>query len=160
MKRQVRASQMRTLFPGVHVEAARDWNKLLNYCKKADTAVAGSQVLQTNTQTHLTMAEALKKLAAHVPFRAPPTFEEYTSDTWEKTWKNIVEHEYIQATKEILRNDIRLVGVYATNSMKQAWHMYRDVFIENSIESIIDEEYIDPEYKPNSETFEPDAGSE
>jgi len=45
---QQRFAAMKKAFPGVHLEVARDWNKLLNYCKKKDTAVAGTTVHQTN----------------------------------------------------------------------------------------------------------------
>lgn len=45
---QQRFAAMRKAFPGVHLEIARDWNKLLNYCKKTDTAVEGTTVHQTN----------------------------------------------------------------------------------------------------------------
>lgn len=45
---QMRFAAMRKVFPGVHLEVARDWNKLLNYCKKKDTAVADTQVHEKN----------------------------------------------------------------------------------------------------------------
>jgi len=45
---QQRFAAMKKAFPGVHLEIARDWNKLLNYCNKTDTAVAGTQVHEKN----------------------------------------------------------------------------------------------------------------
>lgn len=45
---QQRFAAMRKVFPGVHLEIARDWNKLMNYCKKKDTAVADTQVHEKN----------------------------------------------------------------------------------------------------------------
>lgn len=45
---QQRFAAMRKAFPGVHLEIARDWNKTVNYCKKTDTAVEGTQVYKKN----------------------------------------------------------------------------------------------------------------
>jgi len=135
-KRQCRFNQLKALLPGVHIEAARNWAALVNYCKKTDSAIPKSQVFQESTYTHLTMSNALLKLAAHVPFRAPPTFEEYASPDWEKTHKAIIDREYIEGVKEILRHQLDLVGIYSTNAMRQTWHWFRDVFIEKSIENI------------------------
>lgn len=33
----VRFSRVKSLLPGVHIEVARDWYKLVNYCKKQET---------------------------------------------------------------------------------------------------------------------------
>lgn len=46
---QMRRKQLSELLPGVHLEVARDWNKLKNYCKKEETRDPnGEQVHQTN----------------------------------------------------------------------------------------------------------------
>lgn len=42
-KSQVRFSQLKKELPGVHLEVAKNWEALLNYCNKTATAVAGSQ---------------------------------------------------------------------------------------------------------------------
>lgn len=39
-----RFAAMRKLFPGVHLEVAKNWQALVAYCKKKETAVPGSQV--------------------------------------------------------------------------------------------------------------------
>lgn len=38
-----RFAAMRKLFPGVHLEVAKNWQALVAYCKKKETAVPGSQ---------------------------------------------------------------------------------------------------------------------
>lgn len=53
--------------PGIHLEPAEDWVKLLQYCKKEDTRAPGSQFeAQTNSKPqtipdHFTYAETLAK---------------------------------------------------------------------------------------------------
>lgn len=83
------------------------------------------------------MSKALLKLAAHVPFSAPMTTEELLSiKDLEKFFKDQIDREYIAASKELIRADPELVGLYTSNVMKQAWHWYREVFIEKSIETV------------------------
>lgn len=40
---QCRHSTLRGIFPGVHIDKCRDWNKLLNYVKKSATAIPDTQ---------------------------------------------------------------------------------------------------------------------
>ena len=50
LRRQQRASAVVKILPGVHVEIARDWTALVNYCRKKDTRVEGTeQVHRTNS---------------------------------------------------------------------------------------------------------------
>lgn len=62
-KRQVRFSQMKKDFPGVHIEAAKNWQALLNYCKKSDSAVSGTQVHES-ARAYLKFMDALTRLGA------------------------------------------------------------------------------------------------
>jgi len=136
---QCRFAQMKKCFPGVHIEASRNWPALLAYCDKTDSAVAGTKVHAVSTKEHLTMSKALLKLAAHVPFSAPMTTEELLSiKDLEKFFKDQIDREYIAASKELIREDSELVGLYTSNVMKQAWHWYREVFLEKSIESVLE----------------------
>jgi len=67
---QMRRKQLSELLPGVHVEVARDWNKLINYCRKSDTRDPnGEQVRQTNNiPTKYTYAiEVAEKLVKLYP---------------------------------------------------------------------------------------------
>jgi len=132
LKRQARFTQLKQLLPGVHIEAARDWNKLLQYCKKTDSAVPGTQVVQTNASKHLTMTEALLKLAAHVPFRGLTKTDSENIKDMEKFYKNESELIYNQAVMSILEQDDRLVSVYANNAMKFAWNSTREYYLEKA----------------------------
>jgi len=132
LKRQARFSQLKQLFPGVHIEVARNWAALIEYCKKIDSAVPGTQVTQTNTYTHLTMTQALLKLAAHVPYRVPLTEDEMLADNYEKKLKSRLELEYNQALHQILKEDDRLVSIYANNAMRMAWNLTREHYLEKA----------------------------
>lgn len=66
MKRQFRLSGVRKLFPGVHVEIARDWNKLRNYCRKVESAVDGTRVHVVNNFENWSMERTLVELSYHV----------------------------------------------------------------------------------------------
>jgi len=43
LRTQHRFAAVRKMFPGVHVEIAKDWNKLKEYCKKLDTRAPGTE---------------------------------------------------------------------------------------------------------------------
>lgn len=57
------ASTLTQQLPGVHIEPADNWQKLLQYCKKEDTRAPGSSfIAQTNSiPTHFQYAEDLAK---------------------------------------------------------------------------------------------------
>jgi hypothetical protein len=42
-REQCRLAALTTIFPGVHFEVARDWPALVQYCKKAETRVPGTE---------------------------------------------------------------------------------------------------------------------
>lgn len=46
---QVRHSQLRKVLPGVHIEVAKNWEALIAYCNKTDTAIPGTQVTEQSS---------------------------------------------------------------------------------------------------------------
>jgi len=60
---QQRFAWLKKLFPGVHLEVSKNWDALVNYCKKEDTRVPGTTpVSQVNTiLTHYQYAEEIAK---------------------------------------------------------------------------------------------------
>lgn len=89
---QQRFAAMKKAFPGVHLEIARDWNKLLNYCKKTDTAVEGTTVRETNDIPSLFTysTELAKRLAKH------PTKINSSEDVFDVVADDIMEREGIE----------------------------------------------------------------
>jgi len=66
--RQVRFAQLKKIYPGVHLEPAKNWDALVKYCKKTESAIPGTQQHHENKKTYMTMAQALTKLVAHHPY--------------------------------------------------------------------------------------------
>jgi hypothetical protein len=62
LTQQQRFAWIAKILPGVHLEIPRNWVALVNYCKKIDTAVPGTQVHQVSTiLTHYQYAEEIAK---------------------------------------------------------------------------------------------------
>lgn len=131
-KTQQRFSTMKTIFPGVHLEQAKNWNALLEYCQKTDTAVTGSQVKQVNTSQPMTMAQALTKLALHIPFKRAVNWLESTNPIKEN--EDQIKHEFWTAVREILRGDPNSVGLWTQPQYFRAWQHTREVWIDLAIQ--------------------------
>jgi len=122
--RQVRMSQLKKALPGVHLELARNWSALQNYCKKSETALPGSQVNMVNPAKAMTMAQALIRIASH---------------KWEIThdkalepekYEKAIKAEYWSAVKEILADEPDAVGLYTQPQYERAWCKTREVWID------------------------------
>lgn len=101
-KQQVRLSQLCKQLPGVHLEPAKNWSALTQYCNKTESAVPGTQVHQVS-QTHniytlsMSIAQALPLVSAlkenyederervrkAAPRGVQPPYETYYVDSWE-----------------------------------------------------------------------------
>lgn len=133
-KTQQRFSTMKAMFPGVHLEQAKNWNALLEYCKKTDTAVAGTRVAQTNPSQPMTMADALKKLALYIPFKKCVNWLESSNPI--KEHEEFIKHEFWTAVKEMLRKDPNSVGLWTQPQYFRAWQHTREVWIDLAIEEV------------------------
>lgn len=121
-KRQVRFSQLRAVLPGVHLEVAKNWEALLQYCRKANTK-AGASVHQHNASKAMTMADALTRLAAHVP--SEYTFAKpYDEDTDTR--------RYWAAVNEILEIDPNAVGLYTQPQYMRAWQNTKSIWLDRA----------------------------
>lgn len=47
--RQMRFAAIRKLLPGIHIEKARNWQALLQYCQKTDSKVSGGKEVSVET---------------------------------------------------------------------------------------------------------------
>ncbi|AXH77957.1 MAG: replication associated protein [Cressdnaviricota sp.] len=61
LQSQQRFAWLKKILPGVHIEVAKNWDALVNYCKKEDTRAPGTiPVHQTNSiPTHFQYAETV-----------------------------------------------------------------------------------------------------
>jgi len=128
-KRQVRFAQLKKILPGVHIESAKNWDALVNYCKKTDSAQEGSQVHQVSTTKAMTMAVALTKLATFAD-NDPPT--DYCEPEWEKRYERYIKVEYWKAVRKILTEDPDEVGLWTQPQYMRAWENTRSVWIKKA----------------------------
>lgn len=122
-KRQVRMSQLKKILPGVHLEIAKNFAALKAYCKKAETAVEGTQQHVTNPVKSISMAEALIRVA-----KARPTLD-YTGDELPEELKRRYVAEYDCAVATLLREDKNLIGLYSQPQYERAYTKWRDVWV-------------------------------
>ena len=111
-KRTCRFAQMRKLLPGVHLEVARNWNALLKYCRKTETAVPGTQVHQVNSSPSLTVSKAMVLLAQHCEEYMDPMNED--PDDWRK-------QEYWRCVCRILLKSPDTAGIWANPIYRTLW---------------------------------------
>lgn len=127
LKRQARFAQVKKLFPGVNLYAAREWAALLKYCRKTDTAVPGSQVHEVSQSKAMSMADALIVLATHVPYTPPYTIYD---DVTPKKLHERYENEFWCAVREVLTIDPQSVGLWTQPQYMRAWINLRTVYLD------------------------------
>lgn len=110
LQSQQRFAWVRKILPGVHIEVAKNWDALVNYCKKEDTRAPGTTpVHQTNSiPNHYQYAETL----------AQRYVELYgTTDIWKTLWdhdpnvKDVI--SFKDRLDELVNQDIREGRRYA-----------------------------------------------
>lgn len=133
---QMRISGIRSLFPGVHIEVARNWPALINYCKKSETAVAGTRIHQVGAKA-LTMKDALVRLAGFAA--APPIVSNDTNDPLRKPVlivdegsQDYLKKDYWHRVNQLLRDDPDTIGLWVNPAFLVAWKNTRQVWIEQA----------------------------
>lgn len=130
-QRQMRFSQIRKLLPGVHIEAAKNWDALVNYCRKLDTAVEGTQVHEVTQNVSMSMAKALIKVALNRD-RGAVHKRRIDAALNLKELREAYAYEYDVAVGELLRQDENLVGIYSQPQYERAYTKWRRVWVEKA----------------------------
>jgi len=122
---QQRASVILDWLPGVHVEKARNLAALKNYCKKNDTSEGNRELGKVNpdAEEYLTMDKALDKLAVYAPG------DNDAPEDLNLNLKKIIEWQYWEAVKEILKEFPSQIGLYSQPQMYRAWVHTRSVWL-------------------------------
>jgi len=123
---QQRFSAIRKLLPGVHIEAARNWSALLNYCKKAESAIEGTQVTQTNERKYLKFADALVRIAnafVLIPWVEGDSQSEYQ------------ELLYKKAVETLCLTNPDDISLYSNPQMFRAWKMCQGLWLRMALHS-------------------------
>lgn len=126
--RQVRFNQIKNTLPGVHIEPAKNWDALVNYCKKADTAVEGTQEHKVNEMS-LTMAQALIRVAE----QRDKTIDYTTCDSV-KDFREKYVYEFDTAVAKILLENENLIGLYSQPQYERAYVKWRNVWTKKADE--------------------------
>jgi len=138
-KRQVRFGQIQKAMLGVHIERAINWDALINYCKKPETAVEGTQRHEINPSKAMTMAQALDRLATQgdVP-EAPSHWDE--KENREKLINDMLSDDYWRRVMNLLREDANLIGIYSQPQYLRAWLKTFPVWMERQTDRQTPEE--------------------
>jgi hypothetical protein len=141
--RQVRFAQLSKMFPGVHIEQAKDWNKLLNYCKKTETAVHGSQQHATQEpKKSMTFSEALTYLASFYTYERPPDYVEIMNcvDKAMKAYAQWDKDKYWEMVNEALEQDRNLIGLYSQPQYMRSFENTSAIWLKDAC---LEAEYAD-----------------
>lgn len=120
-KTQVRHKFIRELFPGVHTEVARNWDALVNYCKKSETSIEGTQVHQVGTKA-MTMKDALVRLASFASEQVEVEEGDKASDAYVR--------DYWKCVRSVLQDDPDAIGLYVNVAYLSAWKHTRQIWVD------------------------------
>lgn len=147
-KTQVRISQLIKLFPGVHFEVARNWAATVLYCKKAKTAVEGTQVSQQNPNQPMGMAEVMELIASNrdVEIIDRQTDKcndmEYKGD-YNKDMEKAYREEYWSAVNMVLPERPGLIAYLSQPNYERAWVKTRKVWIDRQTDRGLKEGHVE-----------------
>lgn len=122
---QVRFSQVKKFLPRAHIELARNREALLQYVKKEDTAVEGTQ--RTTEGGYISMDVALMRVAEYAEDKQKFIMEGDRTELDIQRWSK---REYWNAVNTILLENPKLVGLYTNPQMERAWTNTRAVWIK------------------------------
>jgi len=116
------ADSLCRMFPGVHIEPALDWLKLINYCKKKESKVEGAQPVHA-ISTFPTMYSYSEELAERLPewdqvrelwehdsntkLKQCKRFQAEASVLGLTIYKSPEEYAYDVVLKDMVANDVR-----------------------------------------------------
>lgn len=113
--RQLRFKQVKDIYPGVHLGVARNWQALVNYCKKKESAIPGTQVhTVVNAVPMMSMPEALTYLASFCPHELAhcPDFYEINPSKAEALMDKWQERRFWVMVDQAIKIDRNLITVY------------------------------------------------
>jgi len=122
---QVRFSALKKILPGVHIEVAKNWQALLNYCQKLDTRVEGEAPVHV-INTYYTQYTYAEKLGRQLYDLYKLDFEDWSDQT------------ALQYIEQHARLDIRaghreIMWIISNPNWKVAWKYWKDIISSYSI---------------------------
>lgn len=153
--RQVRFAQLKKVLPGVHLEIAKDWNALKQYCKKSETR-DGDQlpVHYVAKQKPMTMADALTAITGYMPLAAD--LQKFSQENHrmmtpkEEYWFCV--RAYLAETQ-----NYESIGLFTNAQIQVGWIHTRNIWIDRQTDSDNQQdalytvnEIVDSMYNPNA----------
>jgi hypothetical protein len=138
---QQRHSAMRKLLPGVHIEVSRNWDALVNYCKKKETSVENTFQQHVNTRKYLKFHEALIRVAnAYVDEYANVVnemktlaFDEAIAVANANTDADKADtRAYQKAVEQLCYQNPEDISLYSNPQLIRAWKMCRGLWLRMS----------------------------
>jgi len=122
---QVRFSALKKILPGVHLEVAKNWQALVNYCGKIETRVAGEAPVHV-VNTYYTQYTYAEKLGATL-------YKLYSKDI--EGWSDKVALDNVEAHARLdIRAGHREVAWIISNpNWKVHWKYWKDILLSYSI---------------------------
>lgn len=173
-KQQVRFSAMRKAFPGIHFEIAKNWEALVNYCKKEETRDKSRPDFFSGTgskEKPLTMAQALMKLASFADpkpiFESMPVIHEGKTIDFRQEWTYDYDHKamYVSAVRNWIKINPDIIALVTQPQYKSAYYDFWKEFQQMAIDSLefdgpssdhsitggADDEIVEPPYEDFTE---------
>lgn len=138
----VRMSRVRALLPGVHVEVSRDWNKLVNYCRKQETRdVSGNSVHVMNPHVERKKVSDFLDDIADIVWGnwemeqlCPASDRDYNDppDHPTRSTPDAIKEEYWDAVRHIVAGNPEAIGILAQPLPQNAWKNTRQVWLDRA----------------------------
>ena len=123
LSQQQRFGWLAKLLPGVHLEVAKNWDALIEYCKKTDTAVPGTQVhVKTKRYDLYTYAEYVGKVLA----TTSADYEEWSDDA-------AMEQIRLQARLDIRKGHREVAFIVGNPMWVLYWKYWKDILISYKV---------------------------
>lgn len=128
---QQRFSALKRVLPGIHIEIARNWQALLEYCKKDETRDAsGNQVHQVNPREYLTLDRALMRIAnVWNDVRYARNCQADYLAFWKKTVEDVLKEEFNAAICVLVAENPGDVSYYVRPDVWRAWSITHSVWL-------------------------------
>lgn len=137
-RNQQRFTALRKVLPGVHIEPARNWEALMNYCKKTETAVNGSQHSAVNTRKYLKFHEALIRIANAYVDTYQENVHKMATLSASKAMLEVVDEDkkekenYQRAVSVLCSQNPEDISLYSNPQMFRAWTMCKGLWLRMS----------------------------
>lgn len=140
--RPVRASAVRAKLPGIHIEPARNWGALLNYCHKNESFDASGERTRVDNTSHKppSIGDLLQRIADMVWDRwqsdqdLPPSHRDVAHPLNDRVTKETAKAEYWDTVNEIVYTEPNLIGILAQPLPQNAWLNTRRSWLRKAAE--------------------------